>query len=307
MRVLGLRILVLVSLAISGFVQIGCQTAPTVARENPERKLEGAERLLAPVRVTPETVVVDARPQFEYSVAHIPRSINLQWQEFTERETAQRGILQNDLFGITRRLARFGVDPSSHVVVVGQGFKGIGEEGRIAWMLAYLGVQNVQFSDIDALKARFTNNVDEGSAKAKAIWKPEPVESLNVTRDEVLFAVNNKGMFQPIKYDNAEAPVLYRVIDVRTAREYLGRGSRKNVPNIEAINIPWQEFFDSSLRVRSDIGEKLKTVGILPEHRIIVMDNDGVSSAACTMALRALGFSKAGNYAGGWNDLLSRF
>ncbi|MBK7892424.1 MAG: hypothetical protein IPJ84_16730 [Bdellovibrionales bacterium] len=100
-----------------------------------------------------------------------------------------------------------------------------------------------------------------------------------------------------------------KIIDVRPAKEYLGTqgGMRsKSIPNIEALNVPWKEFFTDDFRPDPEIAPKLQSVNVTPDLRIIVIDNDGVAAAAVTMALRALGFEKAGVYAGGYNDLLSR-
>jgi thiosulfate/3-mercaptopyruvate sulfurtransferase len=286
-----------------------CASKPTRVRENPTRKAEAIGGLGKPIQINLETVVIDARPSFEYSVAHIPASISMQWSDFTEPEPAQRGILQKDLFAATRRLARAGIGPGHNVVVVGRGVQGEGEEGRIAWMLRYMGLTNVQFVQLDALKAKVTNVQNETPLKEIPMWKPEPVESLNATRAELLFAINKRGVDQPVAFpDTKMGSVIYRIIDVRSSKAYLGKegiGSRRRIPNMDGINIPWREFFDTSLRPLPEMAQRLKEVGIQPSHRIIVVDEDGISSAAVTVALRMLGFTKAGNYSGGLNDLMS--
>jgi 3-mercaptopyruvate sulfurtransferase SseA len=105
-------------------------------------------------------------------------------------------------------------------------------------------------------------------------------------------------------------PAIYRLIDVRGGRDYLGRqgfGAEKPIPNMDATNIPWKEFFTKGLRPDPAIKERLQKAGIEPHHRIIVLDQAGVSSAAVTLALRGLGYDKAGNYAGGLTDLMSSY
>ena len=291
------------SIVVLGVALSACAMKPTKSKENPERRRDGSS---AP-KVLAETVILDARPAFDYTTAHVPRSVQVQWSDFTEPEPPQRGILQGDLYGVARRLARLGVGPDSQVVVVGRGHEGEGEEGRIAWMLTYLGVGDVQFSSLDAMKFRLTNAVEENPLKSVAIWKPEPLESLNVTRDEVLFAINKRAVHEPASYKGQTA-TLYRLIDVRTVSGYLGRegiGAQKTVPNMDAVNIPWREFFHPNMRYKQEIASRLRDVGVMPEHRIIVLGEDGVSSAAVTMAMRSLGFSNTGNYAGGLRDLMS--
>lgn len=287
-----------------------CTTQPTRVRETPERQMESAAQMLEPIKMTEQTVVIDARPRFDYSMAHIPRSVPLQWSDFTEPEPAQRGVVQNDVFAIARRLARAGIGPDSHVVVVGRGPGGDGEEGRIAWMLAYLGVKRVQFAGIDSFRVRMTNAVEQNPPASVPVWKPEPIESLNVTRAEVQFAINKRATLEPAAFSAGDQPVLYRLIDVRPAKDYLGQtglGARQKIPNMEAVNIPWQQFFTKDLRPNPSMRAELQKIGVLPNQRILVIDQNGVSSAAVTMALRALGYERAGNYAGGLTDLLSAY
>jgi 3-mercaptopyruvate sulfurtransferase SseA len=296
----------LVGLAILLFVASGCQTKPTVANDNPDRRIEApGTSVMKPIVITDETIVVDARQAFDYSTAHIPKSINLNWSDFTEPEPAQRGILQADLFAATRRLARLGIDPATHVVVVGKGKKGGGEEGRIAWMLSYLGVDNVQFADIESIGARFTNNVEANGPKSAPMWKPEPSESLTATHQEVREAFRKTA----VEKLGSSKEDCYRLIDVRDEKDYLGHtglGAKSYVPNMNAINIPWKQFFDDGLRPNPTIEDKLKSVGVTEECRVIVLDENGIASAAVTMALRSFGYTKAGNYSGGLQDLLSR-
>ncbi len=284
-----------------------CATGPTKVTESIDRKGEAGVGQSAPIRITPQTIVLDARPAFEYSVAHVPGSVHVQWYLFSD--PARPGELHGDYFSLARRLSWMGIHPDSHVVVVGKGLNGGGEEGRVAWMLAFLGVSNVQFTELDSLKLRLTSLPEQNPPKSAPLWKPSIVEDLRATREEVLFAINNQAVHRPGAFKTGEPPVLYRFIDVRPVDDYLGRegfGARHTVPNMDAVNIPWREFFHPDMRVKSEMASRLKEVGLLPEHRIIVLSEDGVSSGAVTMALRSLGFPKSANYAGGLTDLLSK-
>ncbi len=292
-----MRILALVLL----FALSACQTKPTKTSVSEPRAFTNQ-----PVQITPQTIVVDARPAFDYSTAHVPRSIPVIWSDYVEAEPAQRGIIQRDTFAAARRLARLGVSPESKVVVLGRGLNGNGEEGRVAWMLAYLGVHDVQFTAIDSLKPRLTNEPESQPPASAPIWKPAPVESLNATKEEVLFAINQNGVAKPVSYKGAPAK-LYRFIDVRSERSYLGKegiGALKHVPDMGAINIPWQQFFTASMRVNEKTMKQLSAMGYTPNERIIIVDEDGIASAAVTMAFRQAGFANAANYAGGLQDLI---
>jgi 3-mercaptopyruvate sulfurtransferase SseA len=283
----------------------GCQTKPTKTSQSEERAFDFS-KAAQPISITPTTIVVDARPAFDYSTAHVPHSVPLSWSDFTEAEPAQRGIIQSDTYGAARRLARAGLSPDSQVVVLGSGLNGGGEEGRLAWMLAYLGVSNVQFGAMDSVKPRLTNEPEAHPLKEAPIWKPVVQESLNATRDEVLFAINQNAFVKPASFKGAPARI-YHFIDVRSERAYLGKegiGALKHVPNMEAINVPWKQFFTADMRPNPSTSNQLRSMGCSPEDRIIILDENGIASAAVTMALRAFGFTNAANYAGGLQDLI---
>ncbi len=288
----------------------GCALYPTTSSEKSQRIFKFKEQdLPAPMRSIPldqASIILDVRSAFEYSLAHIPGSINIQWDEFSEQGTRYKGKLQSDLFALTTRLARIGVDPDSKVLVVGLGVKGNGEEGRVAWMLSYLGVKAVSFIDISSLKARMINVTSEQN-KSVPIWKPKPVESINCTVKEFLFAINHQAMVNPASY--AELPPrLYKIIDVRSEAEYLGRQTLDEeavvTPDVGAINIEWKQFFNKQGLPKKDLKKQLSDIGIKPENRILVIDSQGVRSGAATMALLSLGFADAANCASGWKDVL---
>jgi thiosulfate/3-mercaptopyruvate sulfurtransferase len=335
----------------------GCATKPTVLTETSTRRFGAAPALMRPVLLDESTVILDARPAFEYSMARIPRSLNINWVDFSERDPMSRGWPQKDSFAAARRLARMGIAPDSKVVVFGLGPDGQGEEGRVAWLLAYLGVENVQFARFGAVKSRVTtealpemarsefeearatfggagsrlsesdrskrthekgtgvsgallgdNQPSEGSIEAKPVWKPELESTLIATRAEVLGAFENRAVEKAWSFQGAR-PKFYRIIDVRSAKEYLGKSGglrSKSIPNFDALNVPWREFFDTDLKPMPEIGERLLSIGFRRDQRILVIDNDGVASAAVTMALRAMGFVDAACYAGGYNDLLNK-
>ena len=294
-----------------------CASKPTKTNENPGRllKVDEEEATNAPlpaINIREKTQIIDARPAFEYSTAHIPRAIPIQWDEFSQSAPEQKGLLQSDLFSIARRLAREGIAPDTPVVVVGNGLRGQGEEGRLAWMLAYLGVSNVQFVDMNAVKGPLTTLTNRPTKNAP-IWKPQTVDSLLCTRDEILHAVNKGGLFKPIQSHSSDfdkAMQKYRLIDVRSSAEYLGKegfGLTQQVPDIGAINIVWKEFLTPQGRPQLSLAAKLESVGILRSERILVLDNNGVRSGTAVMALRAMGYKNAANCAGGIVDLMSAY
>jgi thiosulfate/3-mercaptopyruvate sulfurtransferase len=281
------------SLTILLLLLSACQNAPTkIYGVSPMHKRNGEQ-------IASHVIVIDARPAFEYSMAHIPGSLNMRWEEFAQREEPFKGLLEHDLYFHARRLARYGIQPQSEILVVGRGEKGEGEEGRLAWTFRVLGIEKVNFATIDSYTVRLTKE-ESPPPKAVSIWKPKIQNDLIVDRQTFL----NKVM----KPKNT--PDYPLVIDVRREAEYLGKDTSsyysKNAPDFGGINIPWFEFFESSGDVKQAIVQRLQSVGIHPQNLIYVIDEKGVRSAAVTLALRSLGYQRASNFAGGYMELVGQ-
>lgn len=277
-----------------GLLITGCVTPPTKTYQKNAAKTQAAS---TEVLLTEDTVLIDARLPFEYAVSHVNGSYNMLWTDFTHREEWRRGVLEGDLFFHARRLARLGLDPQTPLVVIGKGLQGQGDEGRLAWTLMVLGFKNVQLSHIDSLNRAWTK--DEAPAREpKAVWKPDVQENLWIERKEFLA----QAMTAETKRPNV------KIFDVRSVDEYLGKLQTlprgKLAPDLGAINIPWNEFFERDNSLRVQIQEQLSSIGITKDHEILVISNHGVRSAAVTFALQKMGYTKARNFMGGYRELL---
>lgn len=292
-----LRSTFLTALAVTGL--LGCQTEPTKVTETRIINFEELSKLMAaPIEIDDKTVVVDVRSSFDYTMAHIPNSINLRWEEFAQVRGPVPGLLQKDLTRLARRLALKGVGPQSRVVVVGNGLDGQGEEGRMAWTLFYLGIPRVQVAHVENFRKLMTN-VQTVIPKNAEEWSPKVVNSVQAARNEILkSAMAKKG---------SESAV--HILDVRTKKEYFGRkgkgfGMGYKVPDLQAMHIHWKEFFTASGQIKTAMKNQLRSVGIGLNDRILVVSNQGVRSGAVTMALLALGFHRSANFTGGYAELL---
>jgi thiosulfate/3-mercaptopyruvate sulfurtransferase len=276
----------------------GCQSKPTKAYETSQAKIKDVpgEKNAELPQIGKGTVIVDARPAFDFSLSHINGAINLRWDEFTQQKDPFRGLLDADLFFHARRLARLGIGPDTPVIVVGRGQQGKGEEGRLAWTLKYLGLKNVKFAHIDVFDRPQVR--EEAPPKEPVpIWKPVLEDSLMVDR-----AVVMKRAMRTSTDSNTI------IIDVRPPSEYLGKAATRlsnPPPDLGAINIPWNEFITHQGTANLNIKEMLLQVEITPDKEIIVLSNGGIESATATLVLRELGFTKAANYAGGYMELMA--
>ncbi|MEZ0391461.1 MAG: sulfurtransferase [Pseudobdellovibrionaceae bacterium] len=273
---------------------VACKQVPTkVYQSQPVTSKEAGGGIV----ISEKTVILDARPAFEYSLAHLNGAIHLRPEDFNQKESPFYGLLDADHFALARRLARLGITPETPVVVVGKGPQGYGEEGRMAWTLKYLGVKDVKF----AAQEHFSLPLSTAEAPPKQnapIWKPSEDETLQVSKAD--FLAQTKKSKTP-----ADAVV---IIDVRSSSDYLGKGGKEAIktPDIGAINIPWTEFFTAKGLVNPNVKSRLESIGITAERKIFVIAWQGFESAAVTLALRDLGYSKAANFSGGYLQLSSR-
>lgn len=274
---------------------LGCQTLkPTEVYQSSELDFRDfADSLKKPIVINKDTVVLDTRSPLDFGLNHVPGSHNVQWDAFRAAGSLSRGVLDSNLEKITRRLALLGVEKDSQVVVVGEGVNGLGQEARLAWMLLYVGVKDVQAADINQIQAPKTNIFGPPRENAP-FWQPEPVQRLLASKEEVLKAARLKK------------PSRIHIIDARSSAEAMQKQTVRGnyvTPDLGAINIEWKEFFNSRGRPSLDMRRKLQDIGISPKDRIIVISNHGLRSAAVTYALTMIGFENVGNHSGGWVSL----
>jgi 3-mercaptopyruvate sulfurtransferase SseA len=242
-----------------------------------------------PVKKSILPIILDARPAFAYATSHIPTSVNIRWKDYAQTDAAHLGNLDPDVDLLARKLRINGITPQVPVIVLGSGPSGDGAEGRVAWMLQYLGVQNVEIKNYDKVPGKREAS-DELQNLNSPIWLPKIVESLKISKRDLQATLNGK-----IK--------AITLIDVREPDEFVrkagaGRGHIKG-----AINISWKEFFGKE-------GEPLNSdnvVGVLRAHQVdvsnpvIFYSNLGVRSGFITF-LAAKAKLVARNYDGSFNE-----
>lgn len=273
---------------------VGCQQQPTkIYRSGQPSDVEWTKSLNRPIELNAETILVDARPRLATGLTKVPRAIPVHWDDFTRRFKSSRGPLEADLDGIAKRLALKGIAPNHPVVVLGEGPKGDGEEGRLAWMLMYLGFPDVQTSTIAALTLRVTTDEEPPIENLKP-WKLATRDSLMADSKEVMIHALGKK------------PQFLHLIDVRSPKEYFARDKKTETyldPDLRAINIEWKEFFTAEGRPNPEIRAQLEAVGLKANDRIVIISSEGVRSGAVTYAMTMIGFKNVGNYAAGWKSL----
>lgn len=273
---------------------VGCQTEPTKIYRSDRPDFQAQlDSLSRPIQITAETRLVDARSVLDTGLSKVRGSVPLRWEDFTQTTIRGKGSLQNDLDNIARRLALKGLNPEIPVVVFGDGVEGQGDEGRIAWMLMYLGFKDVQTVKVDALKVGRSRG-DEPPVQNEKYWSPNIRISLVAEAKEVMGHALGKK------------PRTIHLIDVRSPKEYFARDKKTENyldPDLRAVNIFWKEFFTKEGRPNLAIRNQLESVGIKKSDRIVVLSEQGLRSGAVTYALTMMGFTNVGNFSAGWKSL----
>src|SRR5437868_1593232 len=102
--------------------------------------------------------LIDARTAEEFAAGHIPGAIHLCWEQWCDRppEIAGPELAQPGYWGVLadpvinafhKRLEELGISSSARIVVYADGPRSKGSDGRIGWMLLYLGAEHVALLD----------------------------------------------------------------------------------------------------------------------------------------------------------------
>lgn len=295
--------ILLIVLVLSSSIFLGCQQKQT--KVTSQEAVIG-ETITAEKLMKQKPVILDVRPSFEFNLAHVPGAINVRWEDFSRPEAKARGLLQSDLFALARRLSLIGIDPETKVVVLGKGQEGHGEEGRVAWTLKVLGVQQV-YTLLHTAYRQLNPKEIPAPVKNKPYWKPQVAQDLIVDLAEFkAYATGkvDKTSFRPrYGFKPIEAVENLVILDVRSAQEFAQR-NLSQFPGVKAkvVSLEWQELFDAANLPSKKAAEILAAKGVLKNNIIFVISNHGVRSGAATYALQYLGFGRVSNFSGGYGQ-----
>lgn len=265
-----------------GFIALlfSCQApqTQTSSESSAPEKLFGSSEEKLRTFLGRKPVVLDARKALDFSVSHPPGAVNVDWRDFSK---AGSGWLLDDDFSIARRLSLWGIDPETPVLVIGNAQEGQGEEGRLAWMLKYLGVKDVQIADWKVLRSTIPRQ--ESPVKNKIIWKPKPNDDYVATREDLKpDSIGHEGV----------------ILDVTGVAE----NSQIFTPPIVVKKIFWKDFITERGLPDQNARLKLDENKITKEKYVYVVSENGLTSGLVTYILREWGY-RAKNFAGGYEDL----
>ncbi len=193
----------------------------SAASAGPARIVTAREFAAASLAADRTLVVLDARPSRDFRAGHVPGSVRIDWRDFSESRPgvasylfgapAKWGLLAADRASLRDRLRALGLSASRPVVVVGDPL-GWGEEGRVAWMLLYLGHPEVALLDggFPAWKTDNPGRIEKGASRPPlpGDFEPVPLPDRRIRLDALRAAL---------------ALGEVTLLDARTAEEFAGK------------------------------------------------------------------------------------
>ena len=233
--------------------------------------------------------VLDAR---DASPPFLPGAQRIDWMALRDGRGRTGRLAPDDDLRV--QLTALGLSVERSILVYGKANAGFGEEGRIWWMLRYLGYPRVFILDGGyAAWKRSGRPVStklvarEGRAPLVGARRPD----LRVDTEEVRRAsTSSRGA---------------HILDVRGPEEFAGQtpfGSPRGGHVPRAQNLPWTRLFgaDGTLRPKHELERIVAAAGARPGVPIITYCTGGVRSALVQAVLHHLGHTSVANYDGSW-------
>jgi thiosulfate/3-mercaptopyruvate sulfurtransferase len=240
-------------------------------------------------------VIIDTRGKAAYAYGgHLPGAVHATWHEFSDPGAAAKGVLNPNLEAIDEKLQALGISQESDIVIYSNPFDNWGDEGRMFWMLQYLGHKNLRILDGGWVKwiaeqRRYEHGV---TTPERGTFTSNPRADLIATKEELKKIVRT-------------AHPHITILDARSVEEYAGKEIQGiprpgHIPS--AINVPWNGFLnrDATVKEVETIRQALEEKGLRPENEYICYCTGGVRSSWLYFVLQLAGYGKARNYPGSW-------
>ena len=240
-----------------------------------------------------DLVIIDVRGKAAYST-HIPGAVHSTWHEYSDPSAVAKGLLNPDISKIEQRLQSLGINNDSDVVVYSNPFDDWGDEGRMYWMLKYLGHSSVRVLD---------------GGWAKWVADQRPYHHDLVRRQPGNFQASPHAerivMKDELKKVVKRAHFETAIVDARSVEEYAGKevdGLPRGGHIPTAINIPWNGFLapDGTVKELGAVRKIFEDHGLREDQEVVTYCLGGVRAAWVYFLLDLVGFKKIRNYPGSW-------
>jgi len=240
-------------------------------------------------------VIIDVRGQAAYAFGgHIPGAVHATWHEFSDPKAVAKGLLDPEMSMLERKIRALGVNNDSDIVIYSNPFDNWGDEGRMFWMLQYLGLANLKILDGGWVKW-----VAEERPYEHGTVSPKPGDFHASSFPELIMVKDE--LKQLVKRSHPETLIAdARSLEEYAGKEVLGIPRPGHIPS--AMSVPWNIFLksDATLKEFEEIKSSLQERGLDETKEVVCYCTGGVRSAWLYFVLKVVGYQKVRNYPGSW-------
>jgi thiosulfate/3-mercaptopyruvate sulfurtransferase len=243
----------------------------------------------------PKLVVLDVRKAEDYKAGHIPGAVNVFYGTWAPNKGALSAELPeaDDLQDI---IAGAGISNNSWVVVVeSAGLSRYHFATRVAWTLAYAGLDNVA-----VLEAGHDGWVKAG----------KPVKTDMIKKPAAKFTINPRKQYVALMTDVVNAVNGGTLVDARPYDDYFGLSKAPfvaqfgHVPSAIPLPVAWFYEAPDKFATKEKIEEAVTALGLSANQEIITYCNSGVFCTGVWWALHEyLGWQKVRSYDGSAQEI----
>jgi len=243
----------------------------------------------------PGLAIIDVRGNAAYEFGgHIPGAVHTTWHDYSDPKAVAKGLLDPDMKRMESKIRALGINHDSQVVIYSNPFDNWGDEGRMFWMLEYLGHKNLRILDGGWVKwVEERRPFEHGRASPKpGNFTVQVVDRIAIMKDEL------KGIVKDPHPNTV-------IVDARSLEEYLGK-DMTGIPRAghvpSAIHVAWNGFLNKNATVKdlTMIQASLEDKGLQSTHNVICYCTGGVRSAWLYFILKLAGYQNVRNYPGSW-------
>ncbi|MCZ6801507.1 MAG: sulfurtransferase [Nitrospirae bacterium] len=240
-----------------------------------------------------DLVILDVRGKAAYS-SHIPGAIGTTWHEYSDPNAIAKGLLNPDVGYLEKKIQSLGINSSSDVVIYSNPFDNWGDEGRMFWLLQYLGHESIRILDGGWVKWVAEHRPFEHAPPQK----PTGDFKVSLNHDVMM----KKDALKKMVKGNSQS---LAILDARSLEEYAGK-EIDGIPRPGHIpgarNIPWNSFLnpDATVKDLGAIKNQLEEHGIREDLDVVTYCLGGVRSAWLYFILHLIGYEHVKNYPGSW-------
>ena len=255
--------------------------------------LISAEDLLAQIdgTDTADLIIIDTRSADDYTSAHIPGAVNMNWNAFVVDKAILKPVMD-----LETQLGELGLSRTSKLVIYDDTLSSWGAAGRLFWMFEYLGCINVKILNGGWDKWEADGRMVETAANT--------LTPATFQADLTLFAdnsVDKEHIAGRLGDDD------FVVVDTRTDEEYIGwtlydeaRGGHIT----GAVQLPYKDYYnpDKTILSYADLKAFLDAHGITAEKEVVAYCTAGIRSGFFYFLERLMGHKRVANYDGSMWD-----